>query len=148
LNEFALYIEEAGPFDGLIAFSQAAGFAASFINRNLRERESTYTVQSPPFRCAIFLCSAPLVGSSEFGKYLDPITDKQRISIPTAHIWGKNDTQIQDAGSWLVELCAKDTSEVFVHEGGHEIPGKRSPEALRGTMRAVRRTIERADFAC
>lgn len=148
LNEFETYINEAGPFDGLIAFSQAAGFAASFIIRTLREREPVDTLVAPPFRCAIFFCAAPLEGESAFGKYLDPVVDKHRIAMPTAHIWGKNDRQVQKSGSWLVELCVKDGTEVFIHEEGHEIPGTRKPEALRGALRAIRKTIEKATFAC
>jgi len=148
LNDFESYLAEAGPFEGLIAFSQAAGFAASLMIRKLREGGGTHALLSPPFQCAIFFCSAPLVGDSVFGRYLDPVVDKHRIQIPTAHIWGRNDHQVQGTGSWLAELCASDATEVYVHEDGHEIPGNRKPDAVRGALRVMRKTIDRATFAC
>ena len=148
LDDFGSYIEEAGPFDGLIAFSQAAGFVASFIIRQLRESNPMHALLSPPFKCAIFFCSAPLVAGSEFGKYLDPVVDKHRIHIPTAHVWGRNDRQVEGSGLWLSELCVKDGTEVFIHEGGHEVPGRRTPDAMRGAVRVIRKTIERATFLC
>ncbi len=85
--------------------------------RQLRETDPMHALLCPPFKCAIFFCSAPLVGGSEFGKYLDPVIDKHRIQIPTAHIWGRNDHQVNRAGFWLSELCAKNTTEFFIHDG-------------------------------
>ncbi|KAF1974064.1 hypothetical protein BU23DRAFT_462841 [Bimuria novae-zelandiae CBS 107.79] len=148
LNDFEAYIKESEPFDGVIAFSQAAGFVASYMIRQLRETDPMNALLSPPFKCAIFFCSAPVTKGGEFAKYLDPVLDKHRIQIPTAHIWGRNDRQVQGPGSWLVDLCAKDGTESYVHEGAHEVPGMRMPDALRGTVRVIQKTIERATFSC
>ena len=148
LNDFEAYIEESEPYDGVIAFSQAAGFVASYMIRQLREKDPIHALLSPPFRCAIFICSAAVTKGSEFAKYLDPVLDKHRIHIPTAHIWGRNDRQVVGPGSWLADLCAKEGVESFVHEGGHEVPGMKTQDALRGTVRAVQKTIERATFSC
>lgn len=148
LNEFDAYMEESESFDGVIAFSQAAGFVASYMIRQLRKADSMHTLVTPPFKCAIFLCSAPETQGGEFSRFLDPVLDKHRIQIPTAHIWGRNDIQVQGPGSWLVDLCAKDGAEVFIHDGGHEVPGIKMPDALRATVRTVQKTIERATFLC
>lgn len=148
LNEFDAFMEESEPFDGVMAFSQAAGFVASYMIRKLREEDSVHAVLSPPFKCAIFLCSAPYTKGGEFVKYLDPVLDRHRMQIPTAHIWGRNDFQVEGPGSWLVELCAKEGTESVVHEGGHEVPGMKMPDALRSTVRAVQKIIERATFSC
>lgn len=148
LDDFDAYMKESEPFDGVIAFSQAAGFVSSYMIRQLREMNPIHTLLSPPFQCAIFFCSAPVTNGGDFAKYLDPVLDKHRIQIPTAHIWGRNDRQVQKPGSWLVGLCAQDAAETFVHEGGHEVPGMKMPDALRGSVRAIQKTIDKASFLC
>ena len=46
-------IEEEGPFDGLVGFSQGAALAASFIIKESNSAEPTH-----PFKCAIFFCAS------------------------------------------------------------------------------------------
>lgn len=147
LDEFEAYIKESEPYDGVIAFSQASGFVASYLIRQLRDTDPMHALLSPPFKCAIFLCSAPVIKGGEFTKYLDPVLDKHRIHIPTAHIWGRNDRQVENSGQWLVHLCAVEGAETYIHEGGHEVPGTRLPDALRGAVRAIQKTIDRATFS-
>jgi hypothetical protein len=43
----------------------------------------------------------------------------------------------------LFQLC-NDERELFSHQLGHEVPGAKSAEGLSGALRAIERTIERA----
>ena len=67
-----------------------------------------------------------------------------RLRLPTAHIWGKNDTLWPGTSEVLCELCEEGERTVFVHEEGHDIPGARAKEAVQGSLRAIRRTVDNA----
>jgi hypothetical protein len=62
--------------------------------------------------------------------FLDPSVDSVKISIPTVHIWGANDTV--HPGSWEVlrGLFAAECREEVVHMEGHDIPGGLVKEAV------------------
>ena len=47
--------------------------------------------------------------------------DKVRINIPTANVLGQRD-QWRLHSKDLIDLCARDLTTVFEHDGGHEIP--------------------------
>jgi hypothetical protein len=46
--------------------------------------------------CLVFFYGALVVDSNVFGRYLDPLVDKNCTNIATAHIWGRNDLQVQE----------------------------------------------------
>ena len=50
-----------------------------------------------------------------------PTVDAIRISVPTAHIYGRTDPWRRHSMN-LVQLCRGETAVVYEHSGGHEVP--------------------------
>ena len=50
-----------------------------------------------------------------------PAVDKERIRIPTAHVYGEQDVDLKKSLA-LVEMCDEKLRETYMHHGGHEIP--------------------------
>jgi hypothetical protein len=73
-------------------------------------------------------------------------SDGELIEIPTAHIWGASDTLYPTFGPVLSKLCRQELRSVFVHNGGHEIPGARDPEAVLKAAQVIKAAIERANL--
>ena len=67
-----------------------------------------------------------------------------KLRLPTAHIWGRNDTLWPGTSEVLFKLCEEGERTVFIHEEGHDIPGARAKEAVQGSLRAIRRTVDAA----
>lgn len=142
-------IEDEGPFDGLLGFSQGAALAASVILQQ-------GTVGKQPVECAVFICACfPwLIQSSHFvatdetdrnpqmllatlgleglmsvelsPNILHPqqlLDSPIRISIPTAHILGGQTDRYIAQSRGMIVLCEKDSEvKVIDHEGGHIVP--------------------------
>ncbi|CAJ2500891.1 Uu.00g037440.m01.CDS01 [Anthostomella pinea] len=70
--------------------------------------------------------------------------DGEPIGIPTAHIWGANDNLYPTFGPGLSKLCRSDLRDVFIHDGGHEIPGPKDQQAVLEAVQIINRAIERA----
>lgn len=140
-------IEDEGPFDGFLGFSQGAALAAGVILQQS-------TVGKQLVECAVFVCGcfpwliqSPCFASDEtvnpqrslatlglegfMPEQLSPnvlhpqhlLYSPIRISIPTAHILGGQTDKYIAQSRALVVLC-EDNSEVKVidHEGGHIVP--------------------------
>lgn len=141
LDQLDTYIATEGPFDGLLAFSQGATIAATFL------AQASRAGKPPPFKCAVFFSAGgvydvDLVAKGEV-QMLTPESVGEVIQIPTAHIWGAVDnTPVESAAVGAVCVAAK--RQTFVHEGGHEIPGVRSPADVKGSVRVMRRVIATA----
>ncbi|CAN8097862.1 unnamed protein product [Discula destructiva] len=143
------FVEEEGPFDGVIGFSLGATLASSLIVHKLRKDPRKERLH-PTFRCGIFFCGGipEILSDTETGaekRELSFEQDGEMIEIPTAHIWGANDRVWPNFGIVLSKLCRKDLRTVFIHEGGHDIPGPKSQDELLQAIRAIKRTIEYAD---
>ncbi|KAI1436833.1 hypothetical protein GGR50DRAFT_174608 [Xylaria sp. CBS 124048] len=88
-----------------------------------------------PFKCAIFLFSGM---SAAVRGYMHISSEDDLIRIPTAHIWGTNDTVTPTGGKELSEVCDPSLSSVFVHDFGHEVPrGHALIEAAQMVRRAI-----------
>ncbi|RAH75856.1 hypothetical protein BO86DRAFT_423607 [Aspergillus japonicus CBS 114.51] len=177
LEQLEAFLVTEGPFDGILAFSQGAQLAASFLIAAAGSSSSSSSSSFPgarSIRCAIFLSggipyqwsSAPSSSSPALGPALTPIAEAAAdnsegaaaaaaaaaapaalpvlLHLPTAHIWGQNDTSYPGTSVVLSQLCRPEWRAVFVHEGGHEIPGSRSRASLLGAVRAIRQTIHLA----
>ena len=146
LDDLSAYIATDGPFDGVMAFSQGAGLAASLMLRDLQQTPQTH--EAPLFKCAIFFSGGvpadPVALSRGEMRLLDAATDGSPLRLPTAHIWGRNDAEYPTFGPVLSGLCSPNEREVVVHDGEHEVPGSRDRDAVNASVRAVRRTVERA----
>jgi len=152
-HEFIMNIvDEEGPFDGVMGFSQGASLAASILIHHQIEKPWL----PPPFRVAVFLCAIyahsrnSLDGkdvtdkvpaselpdrrrstdsgySSDDDSGRDSIrvfyadSTKARIQIPTAHLYGENDSYLHESLE-IVDLCDQRLSLEFKHKGGHEVP--------------------------
>ncbi|KAI9660963.1 MAG: hypothetical protein M1821_009290 [Bathelium mastoideum] len=168
-------IEDEGPFDAVIGFSQGAALAASVILYHQIE----HPLALPLFRFAVFICGdLPFTRSPEHGldvteQYIKdgvmhgdvvnepeqivemkrsapgrsslelntdsgytsdeegasartvrrfvPEVDKERIQIPTAHIYGAEDVDLKKSLA-LIEMCDEGLREKYMHQGGHFIP--------------------------
>lgn len=142
LLQLEKYIEVEGPFDGVIAFSQGGAMATSLLLG--RNAEGTpYT----PFKCAVFL-AAGVPWSLEALQHNELVRlDKSfatRISIPTAHVYASNDIW-GDMSETVEALCAPQVRHGYVHELGHTIPGRRTPEILKSSLSVIRRALWEVD---
>ncbi|KAI1759002.1 serine hydrolase FSH [Hypoxylon sp. FL1150] len=140
------YIATEGPFDAVLAFSQGAMIAASYITWKLRQNPALER-KSPTFKCAVFFSAWSAYDPDALWKgklrVLTPSVDGEIIHIPTAHIWGRND-KVSIKASDVSGLCAAGTRQVHVHEGGHEVPGARMSHAVKSSVRIIRRVISSA----
>ena len=146
LAQLERYIQEEGPFDGVLGFSQGATLAATYLARLSLD----YPSRSLPFRCAIFFCGG-IPFDSEALKLgdmvlVDPGTTGPILGLSTANIWGRNDIIWPGSSEVLCELCDNEYKNVYIHDEGHSIPGPRAKEAVQGCVRAIRRAILTADL--
>ena len=113
------FIEEEGPFQGVIGISEGAGAAATVLIDHLkicRERGSPSIIQ-----CGIFLVGIPALKIDSTGWLLSDETD-QRITVPTCHILSYQDPLVAFAEA-LWNLCDEDTLRTRVlHDRGHVVP--------------------------
>lgn len=140
------YIATEGPFDAILAFSQGAMIAATYIIWKMRQNPALQR-KAPTFKCAVFFSSwsaydPDLLWQGKL-RVLTPSVGKEIIPIPTAHIWGQNDKASIKASD-VSGLCASGTRQVYVHEGGHEVPGARMNQAVKSSVRIIRRVISLA----
>ena len=77
-------------------------------------------------------------------KLLDQSADGEMIMIPTTNIWGSNDRLLPGLSPQLSKLCQADIRTDFIHEGGHEVPGSGSKDAVTAAVHAIRRTVDKA----
>ncbi|KAJ6030991.1 DUF341 domain protein [Penicillium herquei] len=133
-------IEEQGPFDGIMGFSQGGSLAASF----LLHHATTYPSQPVEllFRFAIIICSGnPFDARGPTTRRYHPNEDTGRIPIPTGHIVGRKDDEYP--GQLLLHrLCDSRRATLYNHGGGHEIP--RDPLVVKRMTDAICRTIDQA----
>lgn len=143
------YIAHHGPFDGVLAFSQGAALAATHIVRMARR-----TPAARPFRLAIFIAGGVAVDPDRLMDHgellqLSPETDADAgaIAIPSAHIYGRNDDLWPGSSETLSSLCLEELRSVYVHQGGHEIPGSSGSSRgdLAGTVHVIRRAVDKAE---
>lgn len=137
VNDLDAFVEAHGPYDGVISFSQAGGLVGTWIIQQLRAGK-------PSFSCAIFLSAgSPAVDFDSLREgnvvVLPPTRMAGIINIPTAHVWGSRDPYANVAQE-LSSLCRPDMKSVFVHAGGHEVPGAGSKEAVTSIVNVIRRT--------
>lgn len=146
LSQLESYIQEEGPFDGVLGFSQGAALAATYLARLSRDRPS----KPVPSRCAIFFCGGipfdPQALDQGEIRLLDPKVTEPLLGLPTANIWGRNDSVWPGSSEVLYALCKDTYKNVYIHEEGHSIPGPRAKEAVQGCVRAIRRVIDQAEM--
>ncbi|KAF1951579.1 hypothetical protein CC80DRAFT_424423 [Byssothecium circinans] len=146
LNDLEALIHESGPYDALFAFSEGAGLAASLLVHRARLHAAS-GAELPLIKCAVFF-SGGVPMDPETGRLMDGDTDGEVIDVPTAHIWGKNDDLYPTFGPVLSKLCKATSREIYIHDGGHRIPGAADVEAVKSCVSVIRRTVELATIFC
>ncbi|GFF25916.1 hypothetical protein IFM61606_09581 [Aspergillus udagawae] len=142
------YLEDEGPYDGIIAFSQAATMILTYLAYVARQKAlGLHTIA--PFRFAIFLSivQSPLdYEALQRGHVIEirPEHAKGAVDIPTVHIWGALDDNTEGA-SRAAEVCRDDMKWIYVHERGHEVPGAGSRLEVTRIVNTIRRALETAD---
>ncbi|RFU36271.1 hypothetical protein B7463_g123, partial [Scytalidium lignicola] len=133
-------IEECGPFDGVMGFSQGGSLAASFLLHHIEKRPAEPL--EALFRFAIIICSGnPFDARGPKVRRYHPDHDHLRIGIPTANIVGHKDDEYSRQ-LLLHRLCDGRRSTLYDHGGGHEIP--RHAAAVKGMADAICRVIGEA----
>ncbi|KAF4594412.1 serine hydrolase FSH [Ophiocordyceps camponoti-floridani] len=73
-----------------------------------------------------------------------PQLHPDRLDLPTAHMWGRNDVLSSHSGL-LFRLCSPDFALSHVHEGVHDVPQSSKDNEIFSNL--VRKTILRSQFA-
>ncbi|KAF7597001.1 hypothetical protein BBP40_011367 [Aspergillus hancockii] len=133
-------IDEQGPFNATLGFSQGGSLASSFLFHHQTTCPSEPVEQR--FRFALMICSGnPFDIRGLETRRCHPNEDPARIPIPTAHIVGRQDDE--DRQQLLrYRLCDRRRARIYDHGGGHEIP--RHPAAVNGMRDAIINAIEQA----
>lgn len=148
MDTLEAYVEAEGPFDGVLAYSQGAGLVAMLLVR----RQYLRPDQAPLFRCAILFSPGHVFDPLTYletgeVKVLDHIpSGMSALSIPIVIIYGKED-ELRDGCSQLAALCEPNLLSVYVHEGGHEVPGLGAKLGLLEAVKIARRGVIRAELA-
>ncbi|ODQ64819.1 FSH1-domain-containing protein [Nadsonia fulvescens var. elongata DSM 6958] len=109
-------IETQGPFEGILGFSQGAGFAGLLCNHIHKLHAS-----QPPLSFAIFYSGFRVLVEQHQQYY------EGGINIPTLHILGSLDSVVPDERSAkLVNICNEANRTVFTHPGGHFVPNTKN----------------------
>ena len=144
-------VEDEGPFEGVLGFSQGAGVAASLLFEQALQPEPERP--EPLFKFAVFIGGTQpwdiYSTTSKYGNELHPLrplyADKYsaRIDIPTAHIMGRKDSYRESAKS-LLALCNPRKAKVYDHQGSHTVP--RGQTAMEDLTAAFDWVTDRATF--
>ena len=148
LEELNCFIESDGPFDGILAFSQGAQVAATYLAWKAA-KDPLHQQLRPVFKCAVFLSGAvpadPTALWQDELRTLDPTVDGQVIGIPTVNVWGSKDPR-KDSAILLSRLCKPQFATNVTHGGEHVVPGAGDTVGLSLTVAAIRKTVERVQF--
>jgi hypothetical protein len=128
-------MQEEGPFDGIIGYSEGATVAATLLLHEQKRFDMEGRI--PMFKCAVFFAGWPPMTPELDGLVLADETDLT-ITIPTCHIseflsshvnQTPTDTHVVGsldpylAGSIaLYNVCDMDTACLFDHGKGHTLP--------------------------
>jgi len=112
-------VEEDGPFHGILGFSQGATMAFCYLHHRLRTRP--FDPPFVPFACAIFIsASGTAKDHSTLVEYIS--STGRSITIPTLHVYGKEDVDSEAAMSMYQHCKQAGDSEFLLHQHGHPIP--------------------------
>lgn len=81
------------------------------------------------------------VAHEMFPRFYHPIYTEERLSVPTVHSGGRNDSEpLKFAAAKCLELCSDGHAVSISHAGRHELPVKREE------AEAIAKAIEKAFF--
>ncbi|KLJ07413.1 hypothetical protein EMPG_17106 [Blastomyces silverae] len=148
LDDLDRYIEDEGPFDGVLGFSQGAVLAASFGVRKYQQDPANQRI-NPILKCNILISAAlPLSWQDLLRGEVHYVTTKQSeedpVNVPTVIIWGQEDPHLPNFDAVILELRRSPNVVTCKHSGGHEVPSSTAMEALAETVKMIKRTIDMA----
>ncbi len=119
-------IDDHGPFDGVLAFSQGASLAACYIAR----RAAAEPAAPPPFGFAILFSCSGLPEQSG--------TSTAKLGLPSLHVCGEADHEWLERSKALIDkYCEPGSAVLLMHKDGHTIPKDRL------TVDCICREVER-----
>ena len=74
-----------------------------------------------------------------------PEVDKERIQIPTAHVYGAQDVDLKKSLA-LTEMCDVGLRETYMQQGGHDIP--RAEDVHQKIVKVVQAAAVRSETMC
>jgi len=173
MTQLDSYIAAEGPFDAVMGFSNGASLAVMHIVHKAQQAKAMSACQSerregpivstasnnsaaspaeqPPFKLAVlFSCTAAFDPEAYYSRGEVQALDFHRvgelIAIPTVHIWGCNDPRKAESEQ-VHHLCRPDLRSMYVHDGGHEVPGLGVKAGLASSVKVVRRGFTMASMA-
>ncbi|PLB42609.1 uncharacterized protein BDW47DRAFT_97488 [Aspergillus candidus] len=141
------YLRDEGPYDGVIAFSQAATMVLTYLVYIAEQRTMGISIDTPfKFAVLMSIVQPPIdYGALENGTVEDASLERLKgiVDSPTAHIWGALDVEPKGAAK-ASEFCREDVRWTYVHERGHEVPGYGSRVDVTRAVNVIRRAVESA----
>ncbi|KAL2265958.1 hypothetical protein VTJ83DRAFT_5310 [Remersonia thermophila] len=128
-------MQEQGPFDGIIGYSEGATVAATLLLHEQRRFKRKGI--KPMFKYAIFFAGWPPVDPDRHNIILSDESEEM-IEIPTCHIIGSLDPYVHGSLA-LYNVCNPDDAYIFDHAKGHTLP--RDKETVKELGDVVRQAI-------
>jgi predicted esterase len=119
------YLEDEGPFDGILGFSQGATLACGLLLYHASQNP-----QAPAqalFKFAVFFSAAALAEIK--GVRIGATGQATLLGIPSLHVCGRADPMLSESLS-LMHLCESGTATLIMHKLGHTIPRDRAAIGL------------------
>ncbi|MCJ1303564.1 hypothetical protein MMC08_006374 [Hypocenomyce scalaris] len=124
-------MEEEGPFEGVIGYSEGALVAATLLlDEKARWQKAAAEGSSAKkgggsgsgsmLKCAIFFSGWPPI-APEGGCVILADESEEVIDVPTCHVLGASDPWVQGCMA-LYNICDAETAQVFDHGRGHLVP--------------------------
>ncbi|SCV05881.1 LANO_0H17238g1_1 [Lachancea nothofagi CBS 11611] len=111
------YIIENGPFDGIMGFSQGAGYAG-YLCSDVRKLLNLTEEQQPDFKFFVSFS-----GFRMAPEWFQEQYNKSPITVPSLHVLGELDTVVESSRVMrLYESCSPESRALLKHPGGHFVP--------------------------
>ncbi|EPE03870.1 ef-hand calcium-binding domain protein [Ophiostoma piceae UAMH 11346] len=133
-------MEQQGPFDGIVGYSEGATIASTLLVHEQR-RFRTLGI-APMFKYAIFFAGWPPLDPDTHAMVLSDESDEM-IEIPTCHIIGSMDPYLHGSMA-LYNVCDADTAYLFDHAKGHTLP--RDKDTVKELADVVRQAMKDYDI--
>ncbi|OGM50079.1 hypothetical protein ABOM_001248 [Aspergillus bombycis] len=144
LDRVFRFIDQEGPFDGVLGHSEGTAMAATVLLEE--KRRFRQTGRPPQLRCGIFFNGFPPLIPGQ-NKYLLADDEEESgmacedrcINVPTLHVLGSLDPWVYGSLA-LYNVCCREKASLFDHGGGHSVP--RDVRTIRELGQVVREILE------
>jgi predicted esterase len=126
-------IEEEGPFDGALGFSQGASCLTSLLLNHEREGRGP---QADLFKFVVLFSTS---GTPEWD-----VEDKDgaKVRIPSLHVCSEADAEWFEDSKAVVRRCEEGSAELVTHGGGHAVPKDRP--SVNRIIKGIEGVLDRA----